>query len=121
MKYLGKKDGISFIALVVTIIIILIIAGAVIAYNYGVIGDAKRGTSDTIIAQEKDQLLSAYYTEVTNAKERDLTPDAIDKQLKRQNSNATVTPNKLPIEITFPSGNKYTMNEKTGDTPISPA
>lgn len=56
MKFFQKKKGITLISLVITIVILLILAGVTILQltNNGLLGRAKLAKESTISAQEKE-------------------------------------------------------------------
>lgn len=80
-----KNDkGITLISLVVTIIIMLILAGVVITLvlgNNGLIGNAKQAKKETIIAQEKEQIKISYTSGVLNKLNDDITESDLQIQL----------------------------------------
>ena len=53
-KYIGRKQGITLIALVITIIILLILAGITILTNQGLLKNAKEATNRTENAQKEE-------------------------------------------------------------------
>ncbi len=55
-KYIGRKQGITLIALVITIIILLILAGITISAltNQGLLKNAKEATNRTANAQKEE-------------------------------------------------------------------
>ena len=66
-KYL-KNAGITLIALVITIIVLLILAGISIATltgDNGILTQAKNAKNETIIAREKEQVQLAYNASIT--------------------------------------------------------
>ena len=68
-KYIGRKKGITLIALVITIIILLILAGITISAltNQGLLKNAKEATNRTENAQKEEQeLLNQYEDELNN-------------------------------------------------------
>ena len=68
-KYIGRKQGITLIALVITIIILLILAGITISAltNQGLLKNAKEATNRTENAQKEEQeLLNQYEDELNN-------------------------------------------------------
>ena len=69
IKQGGKQRGITLIALVVTIIVLLILAGvsiSMIAGENGILGRAREASEQTEIAAERDQRLLATYEAATN-------------------------------------------------------
>ena len=65
-KYLRKarEKGITLIALVITVIVLLILAGVsigMITRDNGIVGQANQAKEDTIVADEKESLNMALY------------------------------------------------------------
>ena len=64
MKVKHKKEGITLIALVITIIVLLILAGVSIATltgDNGILSKATKAKDETIIAQEKELIQNNMY------------------------------------------------------------
>ena len=102
---LKREKGITLIALIITIIVMLILVGVTInvALNGGVFEKAETATKQTQIEAEKEELLSAVVAAIgTDAK---VDFDYLDDNL----------PNKWNGEdgtYTSPKGNTYTVDEK---------
>ena len=94
MEFLKKKSGITLIALIVTIIVLLILAGismSMIAGNNGITNQATEARDQTIIAQEREQVELAYMSALTN------------------NLGDSVTANDLQGELDISVGNNKTQ------------
>ena len=114
-----KERAITLIALVITVIVLLILAGVAIATltgDNGIITKATTAKEKTNIGTEKDLLALAYNSAVSgNYGNVEITDEQLQKELDNQGVNATVTRNS-PLKITFnDSGNSYTIDEKTGE------
>ena len=116
----GKQKGITLIALVITIIVLLILAGVSIATligQNGVLTQAQNAKEETEEAKEKEEVRVAYMAAKT-AKGEDIgelvLESEMDEELKNIGSdgNATGTTN---LTVTFPNGNVYTINQTTGE------
>ena len=113
-----KEKAITLIALVITVIVLLILAGVAIATllgDNGIITKATTAKEKTNIGGEKDLLALAYNSAVAeNYGNGEITDEQLQKELDNQGVNATVTRNS-PLKITFnDSGNSYTIDEKNG-------
>lgn len=96
MKIINDR-GITLVSLVVTIIIMLILAGVVITLalgNNGLIGNAKEAKKETIIAQEKEQIKISYASAVINKLEEEITESDLQIQL-----DTSVGENKTKVTI----------------------
>ena len=93
-KKLKNKNGITLVALVITIIILLILAGISISAltNTGIFGKAREAKEKTIEAQEKEQIQTAYFTASMEALSGDVTGLELQEQL-----NKTLGNNKVAI------------------------
>ena len=114
-----KEKGITLIALVITVIVLLILAGVTIATltgDNGIITRATTAKEKTNIGGEKDLLALAYNSAVSgNYGNGEITDEQLQKELDNQGVNAKVTKNS-PLKVTFnDSGNSYTIDEKTGE------
>lgn len=135
-----EESGITLIALIITIIILLILATvsiAVLTGDNGIIAQANQARIDTKVGEEKEQIALAYNAAVTD-KYADgdykssvgITAEELRTQLDNQKAGATATSEVegTPIKITFTaSKNVYTLDGKTGviegpteDTTVEP-
>ncbi len=122
MRSTKNSKGITLIALVITIIVLLILATVSIATltgENGILTKANTAKNQTTEAEEKEQINLAYTTVVADKLHRGedstVTAGELEKELKNQNTNATVEPNSSPIKVTFnKSGNVYTVDGETG-------
>ena len=123
MKKIKETKGITLIALVVTIVVLLILAGVsinLILDNNGVIAKAKDAKEKQIVAGEKDQISLAYAACRTgeNYLATTISSEEMETNLKKLNQNVTVTEDGDNLKITFTdTQHKYTIaqNGEIGD------
>ena len=109
-----KKDkGITLIALIVTIIVLLILAGVSIATltgQNGILTQANNAKTQTEIANEKEAISLAYTGAMADKKGRDnVTADDMNRQFGLNGTEATASGNN-PITVSFDSGREYTID-----------
>ena len=120
------EAGITLIALIITIIILLILATvsiAVLTGDNGIIAQANQARIDTKIGEEKEQIALAYnaavtekYANGTYRSSEGITATDLSKQLETQKAGATAEVSGDEIQVTFTeSDNVYTLNGKTGE------
>ena len=114
MKITNKR-GITLIALVVTIVVLLILAGISISMltgENGVITQAKKSKDQTEIAEEKEAVQTAYTGAVGEKMgSEDITAEDVQKQLDINGTKATASGN---IKVKFTkSGRTYTIKGST--------
>ncbi len=121
-----KETGITLIALVITIIILLILAAVSIATltgENGILKKADNAKTTTIVEEEKEQIKLAYNAiladKMENGNKETTKAKEIETELKKQNSDVTVAKKEgeeNKIEVTFnKTKNKYTIDGKTGE------
>ena len=116
-KHFNK--GITLIALVITIIVLLILAGVSIAMltgENGVLTKATESKEQTGIAQEKEEITLAYSAAKTNKGDKvaeDVTADELNAELDKINSTGTANGTGT-LTVTFDNGHKYTIDQGTG-------
>ena len=123
MKKLKETKGITLIALVVTIVVLLILAGVsinLILNNNGGIAKAKDAKEQQTVADEKDQISLAYAACRTgeNYLATTISSEEMESHLRTMNPNATVTLEGDALKITFTdTQHKYTIaqNGEIGD------
>ena len=124
----SKKEsnkGITLIALVITIIVLLILAGVSIATltgENGILTKANTAKNQTIEAEEKEQISLAYSTVMADklhsnsGNDLTVTADELKQALDNQNADATVEKDSNLIKVTFTkSKNVYTIDGETGE------
>ena len=109
------NKGVTLIALVVTITILLILAGISIAALTGENGLIKRAGNakeQTEIAQEKEILQQATVSAMGKSKSGDVEKDKLDIELSKFSEIDTSKTKEVTdgIEVTFKSGRTYTVN-----------
>ncbi len=103
-----KQNGITLIALIITIIVMLILVGVTInvALNGGLFGITEEAASNTQMEAEREQLLSAvvtaYDTETGTINKGKLEADL--------GTGWKVEGDTAPYTVTSPKGNKFTVN-----------
>ncbi len=118
-----EQKGITLIALVVTIVVLLILAGTSIAMlsgDNGIITNTEDARNKNIEGQEKEQIQLAYDAVIIDNYESGdytsgVTASKLEEQLNKQKAGATVTGDSTTITVTFESGNSYTVDGKTGE------
>ena len=113
----GNK-GITLIALVITIIILLILAGITIGLvtgDNGILAQATRAKEETEIAQEKEEIVLAYNTAVAKKQSADITAKELDEELKANEAGATATEDGENIKVTFEESKREYIIDKNGN------
>ena len=110
-----NKKGITLIALVVTIIVLLILAGVSVAMltgQNGILMQANNAKASTANKSAKEKLESAVIATMSQSKRGTLDADKLVTEIT-DNYGGTVTNNKFPLKVTM--GEKYYTIEETGD------
>ena len=125
---LKSTKGITLIALVITIIVLLILAGVSIAMltgENGILTQAQNAKKETSIAEEKELIALAYNAVKAEEKGGTVTADKLDKELEKDGADAIEDGEN--IKVTFTESQRvYTINsngtitEGTGTTPTPP-
>ena len=112
----NKNKGITLVALVITIIILLILAGISISAltNTGIFGKAKdaKNASDNA-EKEQGQTLSEYEDELNRYMPQELTEDKINKVLSKTEN--TILKDTNGNIFTLPAGFKVVVNDDTNN------
>ena len=125
-KQMPKKEklkkhyskGITLIALVITIIVLLILAGVSIAMltgENGVLTKATESKEQTGIAQEKEEITLAYSAAKTNKGDKvaeEVTADELNTELDKLNSKGEASGSGT-LKVTF-GDREYTIDQETG-------
>ncbi len=110
-----KNKGITLIALVITIIVLLILSAVTIAMLTGDEGILTK-TIDARDAQnngtEKDQIGLAYNASKLDSKGKEITIDKLQGELQKYDKDIKVRKNTEGYRVTYPNGNKYTINKE---------
>ena len=110
---LKTNKGITLIALVITIIVLLILAGVSIAMltgENGILTQAQKAGEQTDIGKEKEAIALAYNGAVTEKQDTNVTAKDLNDQFKANGTSATAD-GESPITVTFESGRQYTIDE----------
>ena len=119
-----RTKGITLIALVVTIIVLLILAGVSIAMltgNNGILTQGKRAKEETTVGHEKEAVQMAYAGAVAKKLGEEVTAEDVNEQLTTNGENATATEGTNKIIVTFTSGKVYTIDQSGKITQKTPA
>ena len=131
-----KNKGITLIALVITIIVLLILAGVTIATltgENGILTRASEASEQTEIAEEEEAIRLAYSGVLADNNGSGVSASELQDELRNNGYNATVTDNgDGTFTVKFESGREYTINAdgsissepdtggETGETPGNP-
>ena len=99
-----QANGITLIALVITIIVLLILAGVSIAMltgENGILTQAQNASKQTDIGEEKEQIALAYNGAVTKKQSTDITADDLNEQFNANGVNNATASGENPITVTF--------------------
>ena len=111
---LKENKGITLIALVITIIVLLILAGVSIAMltgQNGILTQAQKAGEQTDIGKEKEDIALAYNGAKAENNGGDVEADDLNRNFGYNNTDATAEGSN-PITVTFKeSGRQYTIDE----------
>ena len=111
----SKERGITLIALIVTIIVLLILAGITIATltgENGIITKAIEAREQTIIAEEKEKISLAYTACKTNDFSSNVTDEQLQEELGKLDDNVQVTTSGDDLIVLFnKTMHKYSVNQ----------
>ena len=117
-----QQKGITLIALIITIIVMLILVGVTIniALNGGLFQKAKSAADGTQKQAEKEELMSAAFGTVNIKGDLQITKIALESVLSHgweiDDENTIIdTNNQIWYPCTSPKGNIYYLNAKTGE------
>ena len=109
-----KNNGITLIALVITIIVLLILAGVTIATltgENGILTRASDAAEQTEVAEEKEAIGVAYAGVLADNNGTGVSADELQEELEKNGYKATVTDNgNGTYTVKFESGREYTIN-----------
>ena len=120
----GREKGITLIALVITIIILLILAAVTIATltgDNGILSNAVKAKEETEIANEKEQIGIASASSIADNEGGNLTKEDMENNLiNRQGNDATVTDEGQNLRVVFNNSKReYLVNKESGNIEIS--
>ena len=110
---LKASNGITLIVLVITIVVILILAGisvAMLSGDNGIIKKAQEAKQDSEIAGEKEILTKATVLAIGKNLNGDLEKSYLDTELSRYSEVQGTEEVDGNIEVTFKSGRKYSID-----------
>ena len=108
-----ENGGITLIALVITIIILLILAGisiGMLSGDNGILGQAGNAKTQTDIAGEKEILEQATILAMGKSKYGDIDKDKLDAELNKYSGINNTQETDEGIEVTFSSGRTYLVD-----------
>ena len=119
-----KENGITLVALVITIIVLLILAGVSIALvvgDNGVLSKAQDAKTGSIVAEEKEQVDLAYSSALTKNLGAAVTAENLQDELNESvgSGKTTVSEDGDIINVLFnETGHNYVVNRtgRTGDS-----
>ena len=115
-----NETGITLLALVITIIVLLILAGITISAitgDNGIIGNAGRAKEETEIANEKEIVEKATVQAMGNNKYGNIEESELQKQLNRETGEGKTEATDIgdEFEVVFNESNRYYMVDKDGN------
>ena len=117
----SKNRGITLIALVITIIVLLILAGVSIATltgENGILTRAQDAKINTEIAEEKEAIGLAYNGVMAENKGNGVSSGELEIELHNNGRTDAHATGENPITVTFDSGRSYTV-DNNGNIEIS--
>ena len=109
----NKESGITLIALVVTIIVLLLLAGITIqtiSGNNGILEHTINAKDVTEQTQETENIQSAYLN-ATSKDKYDVTIKTLNKELQNNSINGTATKAGESIKVSLENGNTYLIDQ----------
>ena len=114
IKKQNEEKGITLIALVITIVVLLILAGVSIAMltgNNGILSQAQKAGEETELGEEKEAIRLAYNGAKIKKQGGAVTDVDLDEQFSLNDTKADAEGNS-PITVTFTESlRKYTIDE----------
>ena len=115
-----KKDaskGITLIALIITIVVLLILAGVSIAMltgENGILKQASRAKEETIIGSEKEKIALGYNAvkseKLSKGDLQAVQATELENELEKNGDNEVKVTGEGTLTVTMPSGNVYTID-----------
>lgn len=110
-----REEGITLIALVITIIVLLILAGVTIATltgENGILTKATEAQKNTGISTEKEEIAVAYNgARIEKQEDITVTADDMNKQFEKNNTNAEASGT---IKVYFPDSERWYAVDSSG-------
>ena len=115
-----KEKGITLLALVITIIILLILAGITISAitgDNGIIGNAGKAKEETEIANEKEIVEKATVQAMGNNKYGNIEEDELQNELDKETGEGKTEATDIgdEFEVIFIDSNRYYTVDKDGN------
>ena len=115
-----NQKGITLLALVITIIVLLILAGITISAitgDNGIIGNAGRAKEETEIANEKEIIEKATVQAMGNNQYGNIEEDELQEQLNKETGEGKTEATDIgnEFEIIFNESNRYYIVDKDGN------
>ena len=110
----NSNKGITLIALVITIIVLLILAAVSIATltgENGILTKANDAKTNNTIGEEKEQIGLAYNAVMADNKGSGVTAEQLQDELKKYDSEITVADEEGSFTVKFPNGHVYTVKK----------
>ena len=119
MKKQNKQTGITLVALVVTIVILLILAGVslnLVLGENGIVRRANEARSRTRIASDQEAVQMAVFGIMLDG---DLTSQKLEDELnKTRNGEFTISEADGIITVSFNGGKSFAVNKTTGEVAL---
>ncbi len=120
MQKIKKEQGITLLALVITIIVLLILAGITISAitgDNGIIGNAGQAKEETVIANEKEIIEKATVQAMGNNKYGNIEESELQEQLDKETGEekTEVSDAGDEFEVVFHESNRYYTVDKDGN------
>lgn len=117
-----NKNGITLIALIITIIVLLILAGITISLvvgDNGVLSNAKKSSQETIVGREKETIAVSWGALVSNklVNDEEITDESFEQELDNNNNDVTVSYDDDGNYLVHfnDTGHNYVINRVTGE------
>ena len=113
-----ESKGITLIALVITIIVLLILAGVSIAMltgENGILTQAQNAKKETSIAEEKEQIALAYNAAVAKKQSTDITEKELNAELEANEAGANAIKDGENIKVTFTESQREYIIDSNGN------
>ena len=107
-----QSKGITLIALVITIIVLLILAGVTIATltgENGILTQANKAKTETTEAEEKEAIALAYNGAMLETNGESVTAEGLNNQFSKNGTKATAS-GEGTIEVDFETGRSYIVD-----------
>lgn len=110
-----KEKGITLIALIVTIVVLLIIASisiAILTGDSGIISQAKKAKEETVIADEKEGISIGYVNCQKKKSNDNVTASDLEEKMRNDGRDVTVTENGNDLNVRYTeTGHEYIVNQ----------